>query len=70
MDYTLDELEGQLDPSVFFRLNRQFIAHVKSIESVHPYFNSKLKIHLKPAIEEDVLVSREKAADFKEWLGA
>ena len=70
VDYTLDELEGQLDPSVFFRLNRQFIAHVKSIESVHPYFNSKLKIHLKPASEEEVLVSREKAADFKEWLGA
>jgi two-component system, LytTR family, response regulator LytT len=70
IDYTLDELEGQLDPSLFFRLNRQFIAHVKSIESVHPFFNGKLKIHLKPTIEAEVLVSREKASDFKEWLGA
>lgn len=70
IDYTLDELETQLDPSVFFRLNRQFIAHVKSIESVHPYFNSKLKIYLKPAVEEEVLVSREKASEFKAWMGA
>lgn len=70
IDYTLDELETQLDPAIFFRLNRQFIAQVKSIESVHPYFNGKLKIHLKPAVEEEVLVSREKASDFKAWMGA
>jgi two-component system, LytTR family, response regulator LytT len=70
IDYSLDELESQLDPSVFFRLNRKFIAQAKSIESVHPYFNGKLKIHLKPAVEEEVLVSREKASDFKAWMGA
>ena len=70
VDYTLDEIEMQLDPSLFFRLNRQIIAHVKSIESVHPYFNGKLKIHLKPSVDEEVLVSREKASDFKAWMGA
>ncbi len=70
VDYTLDEIEAQLDPTLFFRLNRQFITHIKSIDSVHPYFNSKLKIHLKPAIEDEVLVSREKASEFKAWMGA
>ncbi len=70
VDYALDDIEAQLDPSLFFRLNRKIITHVTSIESVHPYFNSKLKIHLKPATEEEVLVSREKSSEFKAWMGA
>ena len=70
VDYTLDELETQLDPSLFFRLNRQIIAQAKSIDSMQPYFNGKLKIQLKPVFAEEVLVSREKASEFKAWLGA
>jgi two-component system, LytTR family, response regulator LytT len=69
VDYTLDELEQTLDTRQFYRANRQFIVHVKAVESVHPYFNSKLKIHLKPNTEEEVLISREKATEFKQWLG-
>lgn len=69
VDYTLDELEQTLDTRQFFRANRQFIVHAKAVESVHPYFNSKLKLHLKPAIEDEVLISREKASEFKQWMG-
>jgi DNA-binding LytR/AlgR family response regulator len=69
VDYTLDELEQTLDTRQFYRANRQFIVHVKAVESVHLYFNSKLKIHLKPTTEEEVLISREKATEFKQWLG-
>jgi len=70
LDHTLDELDNLLDPSVFFRLNRKFIAHLKSIQSIHTYFNGKLKLHLAPAEPEEVTVSRERAAAFKKWLGA
>lgn len=70
LDHTLDELDTLLDPSVFFRLNRKFIAHLKSIQSIHTYFNGKLKLHLVPAEPEEVTVSRERAAAFKKWLGA
>jgi DNA-binding LytR/AlgR family response regulator len=70
LDHTLDELDTMLDPSVFFRLNRKFISHLISIQSIHTYFNGKLKLHLVPAEPEEVTVSRERAAFFKKWLGA
>ena len=70
MDDTLDVLEGQLDYKIFFRLNRQFIAHIKSIHSINTYFNGKLKLSLKPDAKEEVIVSRDKAPYFKEWLNS
>ncbi|WP_409149864.1 LytR/AlgR family response regulator transcription factor [Sphingobacterium sp. BS-2] len=66
---TLDELEKQLDPRVFFRANRQFIIHIDWIDQVNNYFNSKLKIILKKYPEIEIIVSREKAPLFKNWLG-
>lgn len=69
VNFNLEELEKILDPEYFFRLNRQFIAHLTSIRKVHNYFNSKLKIDLKPVPEVDVIVSRLKATDFKRWMG-
>ena len=69
LDYTLDELETMLEPAVFFRANRQFLINVGSVQQIHPYFNNKLKLILRPSPSEDVLVSRERAADFKKWMG-
>jgi DNA-binding LytR/AlgR family response regulator len=68
IDQTLEELEDQLDPKVFFRLNRQFIAAVHAITKVHNYFNRKLKVELNPPTDIEVLVSREKSHEFKTWL--
>jgi two-component system LytT family response regulator len=69
VDYTMDELDKMLDRHRFYRLNRQIIAELRAIEKVHLYFNNKLKINLLPPFEEEVIVSREKATDFKTWLG-
>ncbi|WP_224995753.1 LytTR family DNA-binding domain-containing protein [Cesiribacter sp. SM1] len=69
LDYTLDELEKSLNPKNFFRANRQYIIEFSSVVRVHQYFNSKLKVELTPKPEEDVVISREKAADFRHWLG-
>ncbi len=69
VDYTLDELEAMLDPSQFFRANRQFIVDISSVQQIHPYFNNKLKLTLKPTADDEVLVSRERATDFKKWMG-
>lgn len=69
LDYTLDELEAMLDPAQFFRANRQFIVDINTVQQIHPYFNNKLKLTLKPAPDEEVLVSRERATDFKKWMG-
>lgn len=64
---TLETLEQQLDPKIFFRANRQYIIHINSILKVHNYFNSKLKLDLKQS-EEKIVVSRLKATALKNWL--
>jgi DNA-binding LytR/AlgR family response regulator len=68
IDQTLDELQNLLDPSLFFRLNRQFLAHISSISAIHQYFKGKLKIQLHPSTSEIVTVSKEKARLFKKWV--
>jgi two-component system LytT family response regulator len=39
VDYTLEQLESLLDPTQFFRLNRQFIAQLPAVQRLHPHFN-------------------------------
>jgi DNA-binding LytR/AlgR family response regulator len=58
-----------LDPQQFHRINRAFVVHVESITEIHSYFNSRLKLHLNPLTEKEVIISREKVGDFKDWLG-
>jgi len=69
IDYTLDELEKKLlDPSDFYRINRKFIVHIDAIEEARQYVNSRLKLLLNPPADFDMIVSREKVQDFKNWL--
>jgi len=68
VDYTLDELEQILNPELFFRANRQCIINIKAIATVHNYFNSKLKVILNIPFENEIIISREKASTFKNWL--
>lgn len=65
---TMEELEQELDPDVFFRANRQFFIRAESIKSIANYFNAKLKIQLKSDPEREVIISREKAPFFKQWM--
>ena len=66
--FTLEELEEQLDPQFFFRVNRQYILHINSIDSIHKYFNEKARIFLKRNPQAEVIVSRIKMPQFKQWL--
>lgn len=68
IEYSLDQLSGNLDPKDFFRINRKFILHVDCISKIQSYFNSRLKLSLSPNHTEDVIVSRERVVDFKKWL--
>ena len=68
MNSTLEQLENQINPSSFFRLNRQFIASINAVSSVETYFKSKLIVKLTPESSDDVIVSQEKASSFKAWL--
>jgi two-component system, LytTR family, response regulator LytT len=68
VDYTLEELEELLDPKIFYRLNRKFIVKLDAVKNIKTALNSRLQIFLKPHIETDIFVSREKAQDFKAWI--
>ncbi|MNI64574.1 LytTr DNA-binding domain protein [compost metagenome] len=65
---TLEELEQQLNPKVFFRANRQYIVHIDAIKRLHNHFNGKLKVEIKQSEDVEILVSREKAQLLKNWL--
>lgn len=64
----MDELENLLNPGEFFRINRQIIVHVSGIRKIENYFNSRLKLKLIPEFGKEVIVSRERCNDFKNWL--
>lgn len=67
-DYTLEQLESLLDPSAFFRINRKYLVSVDAIADMITYSNYRLKLILKHSSEEEILVSREKMQDFRNWL--
>lgn len=68
-EYTLDELEESLSPKQFFRANRQYIISPSCVVAIHTWFNQKLKVEVKPATDENIVISREKANAFKVWMG-
>ncbi|WP_299537305.1 LytTR family DNA-binding domain-containing protein [Ulvibacterium sp.] len=68
IEYTLESLEELLDPKLFLRPNRSFIVHINAIEDVVVYANRRLKLTLNPKAENELIVSREKVAQFKQWF--
>jgi hypothetical protein len=66
---SLENLEALLDPSLFFRLNRQVLAHIRSIRKFRTDGSGKLLIELEPSLPATVTVSKKKALEFKSWMG-
>ena len=65
----LDELTACIDPSLFFRVNRQYLLSRESIKDISLWFNSRLSINLKyPTSDEKPIVSKNKVSEFKEWF--
>jgi two-component system, LytTR family, response regulator LytT len=69
LDFTMDKLETMLDANAFFRVNRQFIVRINAISEMMAHSKARVKLKLNPPVKEEVVVSSEKAADFKKWLG-
>jgi Response regulator of the LytR/AlgR family len=67
VDYSLDELSRQLDPSLFFRVNRQYIIAHKAIKDISIWFGGKLSVNLYVPTPEKIIVSRARVPGFKEW---
>ena len=58
-----------LDPRRFFRANRAFLVNIDAVLRCSPYGKGKLLIELRPAADEEVVVSQEKAGAWRKWLG-
>ncbi len=68
-DFTLSSLEQELNPSLFFRINRTYLVNFDSVKEIIPYSKSRLKINLHPELSDKIiLVSAAKVKEFKKWL--
>ena len=65
---SMADLEMALDPDKFFRINRQYIANIKDIKKISLFFSSKLIVKLRGCDDENIVISKEKTAQFKKWL--
>ncbi len=68
IDYTLTQIESQLDEKTFFRVSRNCVANIASIKKIDKYFNSRLKLTFQPDCPQEILVSRERVSDFLKWV--
>jgi DNA-binding LytR/AlgR family response regulator len=68
IDFSLDKLEGLLDPEHFFRINRQYFVKFEAIGKMSVLSSSRIKIDLHPKTDETVMVSSARTHAFRNWL--
>lgn len=68
MDVSLESLEPELHPNMFFRVSRKFFVNINYIKDIVSYTNSRLEIKLNRFRDQEIVVSRERVKDFKLWL--
>ena len=65
---TLEQLEGKLQPDTFFRVSRKYFVNIAAVKDIISYSNSRLKILLNSYKDTDIIVSRERVKEFKNWI--
>jgi DNA-binding LytR/AlgR family response regulator len=68
LDTTLELLEHELEPQLFFRISRKFFVNINAIKDMIHYTNSRLQIKLNTFDDQEVIVARERVKEFKDWL--
>jgi len=69
LDRPLAEMESELDRARFFRANRAWLVRIDAVVRCRPWGKGKLLLELRPPVENEVVVSQERAAAFRAWLG-
>lgn len=69
LEYNLSQLEEQMSPNNFYRINRQLLVNIEAVQKVHTWLGGRLKLELQPHTAADTVVSRERVNGFKDWLG-
>lgn len=65
---SLDELYKVLNPKQFFRINRQYLIGYSSVKEVEHYFARKLMVKLNISTTEQLIIGKDKATSFLNWL--
>lgn len=69
VDKSLNDLEKELDPALFFRVNRKYLVNIHQVRKIKALLKGKLLLDLSPKSGEEILVSQERAGAFKIWMG-
>ena len=69
LESNLSQLEEQLQPNKFYRINRHLLVNIDAIKKVHTWLGGRLKLELMPVTTAETVVSRERVNSFKDWLG-
>ena len=69
LECNLSQLEEQLHPDHFFRINRNLLVNIEAVKKVHTWLGGRLKLDILPSTTAETIVSRERVNGFKEWLG-
>lgn len=65
---SLDSIVSCLDPHDFIRANKQYIVARSAIKEMVIWFDSRLLVRMSVDVPEPLYVSKNKAAEFKEWM--
>ena len=68
IESTIDSLEGELDPSKFYRISRGCIVAFSAIKSVSRTSSGRLVVISQPASPVELTVSRGRVEGFIAWL--
>jgi DNA-binding LytR/AlgR family response regulator len=68
IDSSLDVMNEELDPAVFFRISRSCIVAMKAIRSILKQQGGRLRITADPEPSFEMTVSRSRVDDFMTWL--
>lgn len=65
---SLDVISSSLNPANYYRANKQFIVARHAVQNITVWFDSRLLLTLDRDTPERIYISKNKAADFKDWL--
>jgi len=70
LDISLSDIEKQIDPVSFYRINRKYLVNMTSIKRIKSYPKSKLEVEVDPPVNDEIIISQENVAAFKDWMGS
>lgn len=69
IDYTLKSLENELDPNLFYRVNRKVIVNIHAIKEIEFFSIRRYRLQLISPLDFEIIISKERITEFKQWMG-